>query len=325
MSIIEDNYLEIIRFSGLIEQLKLRCTSRHNLNRNNSELLKEYFHIRNNNGNNKIVFDQVCKLGFLNLAKWLYCNTLVNLHDNNYNTFRLSCLYGHIDLAKWIFCKIYGKYSVHVPLNMAFLAGCKNGHMEIAKWVYELGGRDYDDNGFIDCCKNGHLDMVKWLYGLNIKVREYSLYVAFSETCINGHIDVAKWLYNLGIININLHIKDVFEDVCRHGQLEIAKWLYNCSDILNITIKFGFIASCSSNNLELTKWLYSIDTIDININQNQPFRIASVYYNLDLAKWLYEHGAIIDRSSAALRIWTAKGDDEIPYYKFMEWLNSLEI
>ena len=95
--IIDDLYSELISHFGLIEQLKFRCTNRFHFNRINSDLLKELFNFKTNHDKYKIIFSNVCGLGYLNLAKWLY-KSGADIHVNNECAFRWSCQSGHIEV-----------------------------------------------------------------------------------------------------------------------------------------------------------------------------------------------------------------------------------
>ena len=95
--IIDDLYSELIPKLGLIEQLKFRCTNRFHLNRINSDSLKELFNFKNNHGKDKINFINVCRFGYLNLAKCL-CQLGADIHADNESAFIWSRKNGHIEV-----------------------------------------------------------------------------------------------------------------------------------------------------------------------------------------------------------------------------------
>ena len=94
--IIDDLYSELISELGLIEQLKFRCTNRFHLNRINSDSLKELFNFKTNHSKDKINFINVCRSGYLNLAKFLY-QADTNISAKTEDPFRLSCGNGYIN------------------------------------------------------------------------------------------------------------------------------------------------------------------------------------------------------------------------------------
>ena len=97
--IVDDLYSELISQLGLIEQLKFRCTNRFHLNRINSDLLEELSNFKTNHSKYYINFINICKFGYLNLAKLLY-QSIVNIHDDNVyeHAFLLTCKNGHIEV-----------------------------------------------------------------------------------------------------------------------------------------------------------------------------------------------------------------------------------
>ena len=97
--IIDDLYSELISHLGLVEQLKFRCTNKFHANRINSDLLKEYFDFKTNHDEDKINFTNVCKFGYLKLAKWLhqFDNNLCIGAKNNF-VFAISCKNGHFEV-----------------------------------------------------------------------------------------------------------------------------------------------------------------------------------------------------------------------------------
>ena len=187
--IIDDLYSELISQLELIEQLKFRCTSRFHLNRINSDILKELFDFKTNHSKDKINFINVCRSGYLNLAKFLYTMD-TNICAKNESAFRWSCHHGHIEIAKWLYS--LGDVNIHVENECSFRLSCLSGHIEVAKWLYELGVDVHAKN---EC--------------------------AFRWSCQNGHIEIAKWLYELGDVNIHVENECAFRLSCLSGHIEV--------------------------------------------------------------------------------------------------------
>lgn len=194
-------------------------------------------------------FGICCEYGHIDLAKKIlsiveseghyYCKTIINnLVFNN------VCKTGAFECAKWIFeLSETGKYGrIDVGDKHMFSNCCADGHIEIAKWLVQLSesGRynriNIDTDAFALSCANGYLDMAKWLIMLgetpgynkiNINSNNDS---AFRWACQNGRIDIAKWLIALGEtddygkVNINVHIAPPFY-IYRAERKKLDKWL----------------------------------------------------------------------------------------------------
>ncbi|AYV81942.1 MAG: hypothetical protein Harvfovirus83_3 [Harvfovirus sp.] len=172
-------------------------------------------------------FSDACYQGQLELAKRIFNEHEINIHEDGDALFRNCCYFGNLDTAQWLYS--LGGVNIHVCLDYAFRWACYKGHSAVAMWVYSLGGVDIhadDEDAFTSSCFAGRLSIAQWIYslgGVNIHINEE---YAFRSCCLNGEFEVVKWLYSLG--NIDIHIQDdksfrncfAFEKCYRIG-----KWL----------------------------------------------------------------------------------------------------
>jgi hypothetical protein len=136
----------------------------------------------------------------------LYSLGGVNIHAANDGAFRGSCKVGHIELAKWLYS--LGGVNIHADYDLAFRWSCDRGHIEIAKWLYSLGGVNIhadNDDAFRSSCRHNHIEITKWLLdisnnelyslgGINIHAAKDD---AFHSSCSRKHIETVIFLLSL--------------------------------------------------------------------------------------------------------------------------------
>lgn len=88
----------------------------------------------------QFAFENSCKNGHLDVAKWLYSLGKVDINFESDDVFGLSCSKGYLKVAKWLYS--LGCVDIHANSDYAFKGSCLNRHLAIAKWLYSLGGID---------------------------------------------------------------------------------------------------------------------------------------------------------------------------------------
>lgn len=292
----DDLYVELIIHLGLIEQLKLRCINRFHLQKLNNEMIKEYISWKSIHPNNKINFRNACKLGYLNIAKWLYESPDIDPY-NGHDLMKEYCIFnGEITLS-------------HTNNDDVFIESCKYGQLEVVKWLYQLGSINIHachDKAFRISCEKNHLTIAKWLYDLGSVCKEQNplaqgvdIYANHGEvfilSCKCGRIEVAKWLYEYCNYNFRINYDCSFILSCREGKLEVAKWLYELyePDDFNECKGSAFLHSCENGRIKVTKWLYEIGNINIHAKEDNAFIRSCAEGHLEVAKWLHELGVDI--------------------------------
>jgi len=154
--------------------------------KNNEEICLEKSDVLNkeimdsNKFNYEKLFKDGCKLGYLNLIKFLHEKNKINIHMNNDEGCCKSCSNGQLDVAKWLY-GLDGKINIHVDNENAFCRSCYNGHLEVAKWLYGLDRKINihvdNEKAFHLSCKNGFLEVIEYLISLenNRKNNSYML------------------------------------------------------------------------------------------------------------------------------------------------------
>ncbi len=111
---------------------------------NTEERLKFFkYYCRTHNYNCTIMFTEIYRGGYLEVAKWFYALNLVPNWSVNSLDLGEVCLKGYLETAKWLHEKyVFTSSDVHYPL----IAACYNGHLEVAKWLYETFNLTTDSN-----------------------------------------------------------------------------------------------------------------------------------------------------------------------------------
>jgi hypothetical protein len=48
----------------------------------------------------------------------------------------------------------------------------------------------------------------------------------------------------------------------------------------------AFQSACAAGDLKLAQWLYSLGEVNIHVNNDIVFQLASMYYQPDVSEWL---------------------------------------
>ena len=300
---IDDIYTELISHFGLVEQLKFKCTNSFHLTQIKYHSLDEYFdymknhaHTMINNsvqllslsdvGKNKDLLDSfflnVCRYGYLNLAKYLY-NLGADYRICDYISFELICSDGHIKIAKWLY-----QLNSDIDIKKYFIMVCKEGQIEIAKWLYQLDSsvKINITDGFRLACMNGHIEIAKWLYQINSNVNIANIFIM---VCKNGHLEVAKWLHQLGV---DIHSNNEYALKCavKNDHFDIIKWLYqlganirvNNDTIFNDLMSDYILGRISRKTIY---WLENIYSSDINLTKKKINNIVMCVFDTFCLKY----------------------------------------
>jgi hypothetical protein len=220
-----------------------------------------------------LLFNRLCTTGKLEVLIWFheliqFDLKLIVIIDS----FRQSCINGHLEVVQWLYnfyCKDYTYHQqFHVYLGEIFRCVCTSGKLQVAQWLYTLDNtldiHAYDDLAFRNACRNGHFEIMHWLYGLGgIPIHGWNS-CAFISACRFGDIALAQKLYHLPIevsgknVLINIHADD----------------------------EAAFQSACAAGDLKLAQWLYSLGEVNIHVNNDIVFQLASMYYQTDVLEWL---------------------------------------
>jgi hypothetical protein len=147
---------------------------------------------------NQIKFKIACQSGHLEIAKWLYSNSDINLHNKDDEAFKLSCLNGNTKTAQWL----YSLDTIDINFNLIFKEVCSNNKLSTVEWIYSI--QKIDDliinSCFTMACNYNFYDLSKWLYSLNIVNLDFNNDYLFIECCKNDSLDTAEWLLFIGFI-----------------------------------------------------------------------------------------------------------------------------
>lgn len=113
------------------------------------------------------LFWDVCKLGYLDMAKLLYMMRREILDDID-RVFEYTCLYGHLDLMQWLHS--LGADISHKK-NRPLMRSCESGQLNSVQWLYDKGVNITTQNNkaFISACSYNRINIVKWMIEIHYK------------------------------------------------------------------------------------------------------------------------------------------------------------
>lgn len=238
----------------------------------------------------RYAFQWCCDKNRLVTAQWLYNIWNPISTEILEDAFAISCRHGDIQFAKWIL-SLDPTIDIAANYNNAFLNSCSEGFIEIAQWLLSLNQSilyNIDrENLFINTCRYGNVETVLWLLDLGIVYHD----LGFIECCRFGNIYIAQTLYRLiNSSRIHNHITgEALIAACEYGQYDIIKWLLNLPEytVTYHDINEAFLNSIVGGFLFIARWLYNTySLININNNNDQPFRSACQYGHQEIAEWL---------------------------------------
>jgi ankyrin repeat protein len=269
---------------------------------------QELFINRVDNTNGGKNFNMACKMGYLEVCKYLLKRDDVNINDEDDYALKISCEYGRLYVVKW-FVKLFKKQKwTSDSLLPLFMSACFNGHLETAKYIISLEEYNAEDTRehfihfmnesiFVSCCEKGYIDIAKWLielgydpkYGMiNIHIHSGNWYVsAFSVSCMKGNLDIAKWLISLGEKKEFIFVDDssncASEFIFVDDSSNMASEFTTVDDSSNMASEFTTVDDSSNMASEF-------GIIDIHEEGEYAFEMSCSYGHLDVAKWLIELG-----------------------------------
>jgi hypothetical protein len=191
------------------------------------------------------------------------CTSDVYTHFSNYSMytdiqeeFENACRRGRLEVAKWLVS--LGGVNIYSIRNNAFRWACQFNHLEVAKWLVSLGVDIHTDNdiAFRIACDKGYFEMIKWFESLGINFN----HCIFEKACRWGKIEIAKWLYMNFDVDLVICNDCLFQEVCECGHLEVAKWLYSLGDVdIHAYNDFAIKHARENNHVDVVEWLESLE------------------------------------------------------------------
>jgi hypothetical protein len=174
-------------------------------------------------------FCDCCIGGHLNLARWLYSKTTINIHDNDNIAFRSACAHDHIQVAQWLFTLAQQNETVDklfASWEDAFSVTSKRGSLAIVQWLHSLKPSEELMKHCLDACSHGQVSIVQWIGSLTtLTFLEEEIDQLFQDVCQRGYLEVAQLLYGLGFIDIRTRKEEAIQNALRNLHLSIVFWL----------------------------------------------------------------------------------------------------
>lgn len=152
------------------------------------------------------LFIDVCRLGFIDLAKQLYVhNNQLRFYEYDNAAFRWACCNGFLDVSQWLYDlhrEVYNHDIDDSCMTYAFFASCEKGQLKTLQWLLtvcpSIDVSYLHEMPFRAACQHGHLEVAKWLIKVKPDIEVGILNcTAFATACRKGHLEVAQWLFNL--------------------------------------------------------------------------------------------------------------------------------
>tara|TARA_B100000524_G_scaffold346062_1_gene245652 strand:+ start:3356 stop:4873 length:1518 start_codon:yes stop_codon:yes gene_type:complete len=257
---------------------------------------KSYIH-----KNNELLFRTACKNGAINIVKWIYENTPVDIYVNDIECFFSACYSNNTELILWLKSKINKKIDYHKEDDKLIRTCAEKNLVDVVILLNTFSNfsmsidKKYNDmykheDLFHFFCRHGYMDCAKEF----LKVNDYDINCKDNEaiclSCQEGHLEMVKWLYNLGG-DIKSQDDWCFNISISKNHLELLKWI-NSLQVVDIhkNNEYFFRTSCSFGKLEIAKWIYSLGNVDIHAYMDSAFLSACIGNHLEIAKWLYTLG-----------------------------------
>jgi ankyrin repeat protein len=250
-------------------------------------------------------FIELIKTGNLEeIQQFYYNNDTINISVYQDRAFETACNYGHVHVAKWLL-SIKPNINFLQFIKSVFKEACLGEPLiDIAKWLISIEPtanvdkfRKYVDYKklFKYACKH-NFELAQFLFDTKTEVHEYARDERhFLAAIKNNHHDIASWLAS---IQRPTNTSD-----------------NECNDLVNMFKKIIFIGLIKKGNLMEVQNFYSVNTsINISVNNEEPFRTACEYGYLHIAEWLLQTKNDIDVSVCSkdtFKIVCAKGYLEI--------------
>ena len=138
-------------------------------------------------------FDHSIKHGSLPLVKYFY------IGQDTKAKFADVCFMGHIEVAKWLY-KLNALYVKEKHLEI-FRYTCYEGQLEVAQWLHSIYpiNLQFEKSIFEGSCYHGKLDVAQWLYSCGIKINKGCVDFLATFSRGRGYPDVYNWLHSLNL------------------------------------------------------------------------------------------------------------------------------
>jgi ankyrin repeat protein len=212
--------------------------------------------------------------------------------------------------------------NISVDLDDAFQIACYQGHVHVAKWLLnikpDINFLQFVESVFQFTCigkpDKTLIDVAKWLVSIEPTVdvytfRTYVNYKKLFKYACKHNFELAQFLFDTKTEVHEYARKDEhFLVAIKNNHHDIASWLASIQqptiihvdendDIFNMFKKFIFIVLIKTGNLEKIQDFYSLNTsLNISVNNEEPFRTACEYGYLHIAEWLLQTKNDIDVS-----------------------------
>jgi ankyrin repeat protein len=262
-----------------------------------------------------------CKKGYINVVKFLYNDTNININIINNKAFMIACHNGHIDIVKYLIDIPNNNIDINTSNNFPIMSACKNGHIEIIKFLHTIKPNNYifqkydlyhmacinkhvDIFDFLftvgsmynkksnmlrllrNSCNNGCINNIKFLFEYNNEYFVSNMYEerCFFLACKKGHLNVVKYLTNIdNLINHSDVFNKLFSYGTYHCEIEVFKYLISIHDN-NKFVNHKFIEKlcCHDENYEIAKYIIGIPENNINIDHDKIFKYSCVFGNFNI-------------------------------------------
>lgn len=177
------------------------------------EWLKSTDKIKFNRENNQEFFKTLCQHGDVKGAQWFYSAVCVEIKYPN-DLFETVCALGYLDVAKFLY-EIRNRLGfVFMNNHHLFVRVCSNKRLNVAKWLFELITITYSSSLkhlYKELCMDG-IEVAKWIYGLDLfdsKTRKE----LFMWTCENKYYELASWIKSLNFIKNEEYMGQKFDEM----------------------------------------------------------------------------------------------------------------
>ncbi len=295
----------------------------------------------------------LCKIGNLEMIKWvLRLNGVIGKKINS-NMVYNACEYGHLPLVDF-FIKKTKKY---VYISELFKDGYRiayiNGHYDIVKLITESKVMQIEYDMYSSAFHHSRsVETAKWLLKIYPEIQDCSdcWYSLLFNSCTKHYMEIIKWIFknksdvvidqkiltsvfrkeNIDIINYILLIRpdidlsfnddELFCNCCKNGNLEIANMLLKQNPNINISMRgeYPFKLACYSGHIEFAKWLISLNP-EIKISDTVFNDMCILGNRLEIAEWIHSIRPNINIFSKTFR--RACKDEYIDSVKWIHKLN----
>lgn len=268
----------------------------------------------------KALCRSMCKLGHLQIAKWLHSLSPVCM-DTHVLQHMVTC--GHLEMFKWAILSTPLRRQMHeTRISHYILDESKKINIEIFKWANENPHIfEIDTNLFTYACVQGSVELMLWLQELdpikfnapnvlNLTYRVWHPYAIrqliesnqlqeiqtikfnpeeFLFSCVNvGDIELIKWANTKYGIGLN---QKVFDIAVQRGDIRLVQWVNDNYQINidNVKAKNLLINAYIAGHLTMAEWIqrnYQINLL--HHEKKELFLKVCQKACIDTAKFLFD-------------------------------------